>query len=72
LIDSTTDAPAEIVLGMVTPLTLKHSGACTDCEDMLTELVPVFFTVTEIVLLDPTATEPKLADVGLNDNVPDA
>jgi hypothetical protein len=32
----------------------------------------VFVTVTEIVLLDPTETVPKLAEVGLNDNVPEA
>jgi hypothetical protein len=70
--DSTTEAPAPIVVGMVTPLTLKISGACTDCDETLTDEVPVFLTVTEIVLLDPTATDPKLAEVGLNVRVPEA
>jgi hypothetical protein len=37
---------------------------------MLTGAEPVFFTVSVMVLLEPTFTDPKLPGDGLNDSVP--
>jgi hypothetical protein len=72
LIDSTTELLAARLRGVAIPLTVKLAGARKVCEEILTASAPVFVTVTEIVLLDPTETVPKLAEVGLNDNVPEA
>jgi hypothetical protein len=72
LTDTTTEAPAASVLGIVIPLTLKLAGARNACADMLSDDVPVFLMVTETDLLEPVATDPKLTEVGLSDNVPAA
>jgi hypothetical protein len=37
---------------------------------MFTGAEPVFFTVSVMVLLEPTFTDPKLPGDGLNDSVP--
>jgi hypothetical protein len=67
--DRMTYAPAEIWYGTSNPLTL-NPVACTDSAEIITGATPVFFTVTVIVLLEPTVTDPKLPGDGLNDRVP--
>ena len=67
--DSVTYAPAEILYGTTNPLTL-NPVACTDSAEIITGATPVFFTVTVIVLLEPTVTDPKLPGDGPNDRVP--
>ena len=54
--------------GMVNPATVKYV-AWTDCEEIVTEVVPMFFTFTANVLLAPTGIEPKFALAGLNERV---
>jgi hypothetical protein len=71
LTDKTMDPPAGIVYGTVNPLTL-NPVAYTDSPKIFADAVPVFFSVTEIVLLVPTGTEPKLPSDGLNESVPGA
>jgi hypothetical protein len=67
--DIVMNAPAVIVCGSVNPLLLKPA-ACTDSPEMFTGAEPVFFTVSVMVLLEPTFTDPKLPGDGLNDSVP--
>jgi hypothetical protein len=67
LSDKVIDDPAEIVCGIVSPLKLKPV-ACTESADMITEARPVFCMITDIVRLEPMATDPKLAEDGLNDS----
>jgi len=62
-------APAEILYGTASPLTL-NPAARTDSAEIITGAPPVFFTVNVIVLLEPTPTDPKLPGDGLNDSVP--
>ena len=61
--------PAEIKCGTVNPLVL-NPVAYTDSPEMFTGAEPVFFTVSVMVLLEPTFTDPKLPGDGLNDSVP--
>ncbi len=61
--------PTEMVCGIVNPLTL-NPVPCTVSAEITTGAVPLFWMVKEIVLLDPTATEPKLADDGPNASLP--
>jgi hypothetical protein len=49
---------------------LLNPVACTDSLEMFTGAEPVFFTVSVMVLLEPTFTDPKLPGEGLNDSVP--
>jgi hypothetical protein len=67
--DSVMLLPAVIVCGTVNPVLLKPV-ACTASPEMLTGAEPVFFTVSVMVLLEPTVTDPKLPGDGLNDSVP--
>jgi hypothetical protein len=66
---SVMELPAVIVCGPVNPGLLKPV-ACTDSAEMFTGAEPVFFTVSVMVLLEPTFTDPKLPGDGLNDSVP--
>jgi hypothetical protein len=43
-----------------------------DKPEIVADEVPVFFTMTDIVLLEPTVTLPKLAVVGVKESVPEA
>jgi hypothetical protein len=61
--------PTEMVCGIVNPLTL-NPVACTASAEITTGAAPLFWMVKEIVLLDPTATDPKLADDGPNISLP--
>jgi hypothetical protein len=67
--DSVMELPAAIVCGTVNPVLLKPV-ACTASAEMFTGAEPVFFTVSVMVLLEPTFTDPKLPGDGLNDSVP--
>lgn len=68
LSDTTVEPPAEIVCGRLNPLKL-NPVACTESPEMVTDDEPEFFIVTEIVRLDPTASDPKFPGVGLNESV---
>ena len=70
LTDKTMDPPAGIVYGTVNPLTL-NPVAYTDSPEIFADALPVFVTVTAIVLLEPTGTEPKLPGDGSNESVPE-
>ena len=67
--DSVMESPAAMCCGIVNPALLKPV-ACTDSAEMFTGAEPVFFTVSVMVLLEPTFTDPKLPGDGLNDSVP--
>ncbi len=62
-------APGARLFGMVIPLTLYMLATRTSLV-METLEVPVFLMTTLTLLLVPTATLPKDAEVGLNDRVP--
>ncbi len=61
--------PTEMVCGIVNPLTLNPVARTVSAE-ITTGAAPLFWMVKEIVLLDPTATDPKFADDGPNASVP--
>jgi hypothetical protein len=62
-----TEPPPETVKGIVNPLIL-NPATFTVAFDMVTSPREEFLTVTGIVLLDPTATEPTFPGDGLNTN----
>ena len=66
--DTVTDLPAASVYGFVRPLTL-YPAACTDFAEIVMAADPVFVTMRVCDRFAPTNTDPKFADVELNDNV---
>lgn len=63
------EAPATIVLGAVKPDTLKPDPD-TEVAEMVILAEPEFRMVTIVVWLEPTATLPKLIEVGEKSRVP--